>query len=139
MQDREKRTEIPTLVTVYLRYGETQQEADSWAYSEVYERVSDNDPIDAWDVTIALVEGAASDDQLGYVGAGPLESLVTHHGTALLNRIEERARGDARFRACLGSVWLTAGVLPPETEARIVAASNGTIELMPPPDDDDDS
>ena len=60
---------------------------------------------------VVLAELADRDDQLvSWVGAGPLEDLISHdgHGAAVLDEVERSARQNAAFRAALGHVWLTA-------------------------------
>jgi hypothetical protein len=60
------------------------------------------------DVLQALVDLAESDDELSFLGAGPLEDLLSHegHGHQFVNEIERRARQQPRFRTALGGVWL---------------------------------
>jgi uncharacterized protein DUF6869 len=50
---------------------------------------------------------AADDPEriVGSVGAGPLETLIEHHGEALWPEIERLARADPVFRRSLRSVW----------------------------------
>jgi hypothetical protein len=55
--------------------------------SEVFGRESDilsamihSRPDDAWERILALVANARSQETLGYVGAGPLEDLLSEHG-----------------------------------------------------------
>ena len=116
----------------YLKYHRTRAVQDAWAFDEMLERVGLNsaEPDDAWSVVLALVT-MADDESLGYIGAGPLESLVHHFGAQLVERIEERARQDPRFRICLGAVWLSEGGLPPEVQDRVVRASGGRIKPLP--------
>jgi hypothetical protein len=130
-----KRT-VVELARGYLKHHRTRAAEDSWAFDEVRERVGLGaaDPEDAWNVVLALVT-MADDESLGYIGAGPLEQLVRRFGSALVERIEDRARQDPRFRFCLGSVWLSEGDLPLAVQDRVVSASGGRIKPMASPSD----
>jgi len=123
---------VVELARGYLKYHRTRALEDSWAFDEVLERVglSSAEPEDAWNVVLALVT-MADDESLGYIGAGPLENLVHQFGTELVDRIEDRARQDPRFRFCLGAVWLSEGDLPPAVQERVVHASGGRIKPLP--------
>jgi hypothetical protein len=132
-------TPLPLLVTAYLRHHRTRDRADFWAFDEVKDRVLWNpDPAAAWELVLALVR-AADDDSLGYVGAGPLEDLVTAHGVSLIQEIEHEAMIDPRFQACLARVWLSEGELPPDILERVVRASGGAIEPLPPLSGEDEA
>lgn len=98
-----------------------------WAWERVDDFV-DNDPELAWRVITLLVEHAPSDDLLEFIAAGPLEELLRKHGEHFIDRVEERARQDERFRECLGGVWISRGDLPADVEQRLVRASGDRIE-----------
>ena len=51
----------------------------------------------AWELVTGLID-LPSDDALGYFAAGPLEDLIGEHGASFIDRVEERARTDPRFR-----------------------------------------
>ena len=124
-------TPIPELAAAYLRQYRTGSDEDFWAVEEVQDRIrSARNPSDAWSVTLALVE-AADDEALGYVGAGPLEDFVVTHGAPHIDWIEDAARRDPKFAACLASIWLSDDALPADIVARVVAASDGRIRPLP--------
>jgi hypothetical protein len=56
----------------------------------------------------ALVDEAVSDEELGFVGAGPLEDLLAHNGHAELfvDEVERRATQQPRFRTAVSALWL---------------------------------
>jgi hypothetical protein len=64
----------------------------------------------------ALVVLAASaednDDNLGMIGAGPLEDLLSHsgHGALMLESVAAAARQEPAFRKALTNVWLSKDV-----------------------------
>jgi hypothetical protein len=102
-----------------------------WAWERVHDFV-DNDPELAWRVVMLLAENAPSDDILEFIAAGPLEDLLRKHGEHFVDRVEEWARRDDRFRECLGGVWLSRGELPADVEQRLVHASGDRILLAEP-------
>ena len=118
------------MAAAWLEHHRTRDDAHFWAWEEVDDRVGSADGLeDGWDVTMRLIAEATEDD-LQYVGAGPLEHYIRHHGTAAASRIEAQASEDPKFRACLGTIWLEYGDLPVETVDRIIRASGDRIKLL---------
>jgi hypothetical protein len=63
------------------------------------------------DALTVLAETAGGDAELlGWVGAGPLEDLVSHSGNGLgvLAEVDRAARQNSAFRTALANVWLGA-------------------------------
>jgi hypothetical protein len=118
-----------TLITAYLRHIAERTDDDFWAWDAVTELSNAPNAEDAWALVVSLVR-RAPDEQLGRIGAGPLEDVVNAHGAALVEWIEGECARDSRFKEALGRIWLTSGALPATVEARIVAASGGRIEPM---------
>jgi hypothetical protein len=114
-----------------LKHYRTRAESDFWAFEEMLERVTYEraDADDAWDLILALVSSAADDD-LGYVGAGPVEEFVRRFGAERIEQLETQARRSPKFRAALGRIWLSHGDLPPAILERVVRASNGQIRPL---------
>jgi hypothetical protein len=48
----------------------------------------------------------ARDVDPGYVGASPLENLLTEHETLVADRVADRARRNPLWREAVGGVWL---------------------------------
>ena len=119
-----------TLIAAYLHHIAENTAADFWASEAVGEIVRGPSAEDAWDLVVTLVR-RASDEQLGRIGAGPLEDMVNEHGPELVEWIEGQCQRDPRFKEALGRMWLSSGALPAEAQARIVAASGGRIEVLP--------
>jgi len=65
----------------------------------------DHEPEQAWALILALVEHASNEYALDMVAAGPLEDLICEHGLVFINRIEELAATNQRFKNCLSYVW----------------------------------
>jgi uncharacterized protein DUF6869 len=86
-----------------------------------------DEPERAWPVILVLVQ-QASEDQLGAIGAGPLEHLIDDHAEAFIDRIEAAALRDTRFQEALSAIWLNSLYQKQEIVARLVAASGGAIE-----------
>jgi hypothetical protein len=63
------------------------------------------------DLLRALVDSAISDDELDFVGAAPLEDLLSHnhHGAAFVDEWNGE-RQQLRFRKALTGVWLAQDV-----------------------------
>ena len=68
----------------------------------------------------ALVDAAPSEDALGYLGAGPIEDLISHyrHGPVVSVEVERHARQDPRFARAIAGVWLGSAV-PREVKDRL--------------------
>lgn len=89
-----------------------------------------DEPERAWRLILALLH-AVDEDVVDYVGAGPLESFIWRYGAAFADEIEAAARDDERFRGALLDVNLTQGHLPPDVEARFMAAFGDRLRLLP--------
>ncbi|MGH9545807.1 MAG: DUF6869 domain-containing protein [Terriglobales bacterium] len=93
------------LVATYLRYFETKQDEDFWAWEQVDALVR-NDPDQAWEMVRNLIEHTTSDEALAYVAAGPLEDLLKKYGPIFIDRTEVESRKSIRFRLALSGIWL---------------------------------
>lgn len=99
-----------------------------------YDQLADivrNEPERAWPLMMALLH-AVDDDLVNYVGAGPLEDIIRYHGAGIVDRVEAAARDDERFRRAVLEINLARGHLPPEVEARFLAAFGERFQLLPP-------
>jgi hypothetical protein len=67
----------------------------------------------------ALVDAAASADDLALVGAGPVEDLLVEHGRALIDEIDRLARQAPHFASALAGVWWSSAEAGPEVTARL--------------------
>lgn len=74
-----------------------------WA-TELMAHLTEDEPDEAWGLIVDLVERAPSGEALSWVAAGPLEDLLSRHGSELIGRVEQRASSDSRFRKCLAGV-----------------------------------
>jgi hypothetical protein len=119
------------LANAYLQHYRTRAESDFWAFEEMLDRITYEaaDVDDAWGLLLALV-ASARDEELGYVGAGPIEDFVRRFGALRIEQLETQARRDPRFRAALGRIWLSHDDLPPPVLERVVRASDGQIRPL---------
>lgn len=93
------------LIAAYLHSWSGENSAStSWANDALDDLVHQT-PERAWSILCPLVERAATDQILAIIAAGPLEDLLCLHGPAFLDRVEEQARREPRFRHGLAGVW----------------------------------
>lgn len=117
------------LAAAYLKHLRTRAPEDAWAFHEVLNQITTASVDDGWELIEALLD-TAHDEELGYIGAGPLEDFVRCHAEKHWRRIEKRAIKDPTFRACLGTICLSREDLSPEVLERVVRASgNGIVTL----------
>ena len=98
-----------------------QQDQNFWAWEQVDQAVR-NDPETAWSVILDVFASTEDEFTLSCLAAGPLEDLLRHHGPLFIDRIEQRANTDHRFRDLLCGVWRSS---TPEVWARIEALQEG--------------
>src|SRR5687767_11130920 len=79
-----------------------------WAY-ETLDRLCDGEPEKAWDLVLAIVDAADSDDLLETIGAGPLENVLDKHAPQLVGRVEAALADHPGLARALTSVWLRDG------------------------------
>src|SRR5262249_47921220 len=75
-----------------------------WAFDAVHDLIRE-DPERLWMITKPFVPAAPDEEALGYIGAGPLEDLLSDYGEHFIERVEQQAATDAKFRYCLAGVW----------------------------------
>jgi hypothetical protein len=86
------------IVRGWFEYEET-----FWAWERVQDLV-ENDPEVAWRALVLAIQ-QADEGALEAIGAGPLEDLLSKHGSAFIERIEARARTDSGLREALSAMW----------------------------------
>jgi hypothetical protein len=69
-------------------------------------------PEEAWKFIEMVLHHPHFDEVRDILAAGPLEDLITEHGTAFIDRIEALARSSDRFRSLLGGVWVDSDDTP---------------------------
>jgi hypothetical protein len=85
----------------------------------LYDAVHDTPEI-AWQAILEIVARGLTDKQSGLLAAGPLEDLLSYHGTQFIDRIEDEARRNPKFNHLLGGVWQNQ--MPDEIWSRVQKA-----------------
>jgi hypothetical protein len=91
--------------------------AELYESVETVDEIVSADPIGGWQMVTKLIAAASSEDELGYVAAGPLEDLLRLHGSTVAAAIRQEALKSQRVRDALGCVLLHP--LPPEVDASL--------------------
>lgn len=80
------------------------------------------------DLLSALASTAGDDDALGFLGAGPVEGLMSHsgHGELFIDELERATASNERLATAIRSVWLGDAVTK-EVRRRLVGL--GAIDL----------
>jgi hypothetical protein len=86
------------------------------AWQAMTELAQESDPHAAWRIVKEILP-RVSDDQIGYLAAGPVEDLIDFHWQELETEMAELARSSARFREALACVQLGPWV-PEEVKRR---------------------
>jgi len=77
-----------------------------WAEAtDLLQALINDNPDAAWALVLILIREAPNDHLLNCIGAGPLEDLLCAHSPILIDRVEERAAHDEKFKKCLRWVW----------------------------------
>ena len=66
-----------------------------------------DEPEVAWQAILQILQRDLTDDQKASLAAGPLEMLLSYHGAAFIDRVEEQAQRNPRLNHLLGGVWRT--------------------------------
>ena len=89
---------------LYAEKGSTAYDANFWTYMALDE-LRDDDLERYWKIINEIKHAVDSDFMLSNLAAGPVEDLLVHSGSVFIERIEARAKDDARFKVMLGFVW----------------------------------
>jgi hypothetical protein len=91
----------------------------AWSARASVEGAIDSGGIEALQVILALLEAAPDASGVAVAAAGPLEDLVHQHGDALVDELDHLARQRPVFRQAMSGVWLSPGIVDPDTERRL--------------------
>jgi hypothetical protein len=93
------------VVTAWLTACVDESSASAkWAFPELDDLIRD-EPERAWRIIVALAERVSTPEAKSLLAAGPIENLLSQHGPAFIDRVEQRAQSDAGFNYLLGGVW----------------------------------
>jgi hypothetical protein len=85
----------------------------------------DGDPESVWAAILHLMQRDLSEDQISWLAAGPIESLLAWHGERFIERVEAEARHSPAFVSVLRGVWRQD--VPQELWQRIELARGGQV------------
>jgi hypothetical protein len=111
-------TDDTRLIEAYLKHYATGDHSLRWAFDEVNE-VTYGQAERGWNIALELIAAAPDDGALGYVAAGPLEEVLEVHGKQVIDRVENLARLDAKFRKALSLVACFEDSMPEDIRARV--------------------
>ncbi len=114
-------TDDDEIVAHYLEWCEAEdaQQSDTAAAKAwtVMADLADDDPERAWTLLLRVIARADFDGgALCSAGADCLENLFRAHGPRFIERIEQRARQDPKFRQALACVWAMKSPLRPRVD-----------------------
>ena len=78
------------------------------------------EPEVAWPAILEVLRHDLTEEQIALLAAGPLETLLSWHGPHFIERVEQEATHNPRFRRLLGGVWQSD--MSPEIWQRIESA-----------------
>ena len=118
--------EIELLVASWIACGNAAQGSEEhekhfWAVNRVMDLELD-DPELLWKLILEITEFELSEKAASSLAAGPVESLLAHHGKDFIDRIEKEARENSRFRDILRGVWQN--LMPDDIWARVEKAAD---------------
>lgn len=94
------------VVNAYLRDYRSSEESDGSAWDEVDGDVSYGGHEQLWSRLLELIRLARDEMELHYIAAGPLEDLLNQGGKAFIDRVEQEAGRDPKFKRAVAGVWL---------------------------------
>ena len=75
------------------------------------------EPEIAWAAILAILSKDLTEEQRGLLAAGPLETLLSWHGEAVIDRVVKEGENNNRFNYLLGGLW--PGRIPEQVWRRI--------------------
>ncbi len=67
--------------------------------------LSKDAPEIVWAAILEILQRDLTAEQEALLAAGPLEDLLSSHGSVLIDRVEQQAKQNPRFNHLLGGVW----------------------------------
>jgi hypothetical protein len=88
----------------YLTTDAREYERFLWAFDVAWE-LTEGSPDAAWEFILTVLKTDSSPKILENLAAGPLECLLANHGSTVIERVEQEAKGNSEFASLLGGVW----------------------------------
>lgn len=121
MEKIEQQTLVDAWIALHKLPSDAQQNSHHfWAFERVCE-LCEESPEECWDIILGILRKDSNAKVLSNLAAGPLEDLLVAHGAMFVEKIEQQAKTDERFRNLLGGVWQNA--IPDDIWRRIKAVS----------------
>ncbi len=95
---------MTTLKEKWIKYTRTKDDSLFEAWEALNTLVSEQ-PQEAWEVILDILEEADSNDVIANLAAGPLEDLLSDHGETFIDEVEEKARQNPKFTQLILGVW----------------------------------
>ena len=88
----------------WIEYTKTEDESlfDAW---ETLNTLVSEQPQEAWEVILEILEETNSDNIIANLAAGPLENLLSEHGETFIAEVELKARQNPKFTKLILGVW----------------------------------
>lgn len=78
--------------------------ATQWASDAIMDLAFEN-PEALWEFILEVLQRDPPTEVVEVLAAGPLEDCLAKCGEKVIDRVEERAKSDPKFRSLLGGVW----------------------------------
>ncbi|HEX4301146.1 MAG TPA: hypothetical protein VHZ78_00025 [Rhizomicrobium sp.] len=75
-----------------------------WAFGTMWE-IQRRNPEFCLDIIVQIMNRTSDEDVLGALSAGPLEGVLAMHGEKIIDRVEDLAEKDTKFRELFAGVW----------------------------------
>lgn len=93
------------------------EDPDFWAWEYIHDLCESGDRV-VLDRLVDLAESAPDDEDLAYLGAGPIEDFVSAYGGVLIEDIEEAAKRSPSFVRALQGMYPT--LIPESIRVRML-------------------
>ncbi len=102
-------SDLGTLVSSWILAREVERDSsifkDNWWAIKKVMSLADDDPDSLWQFILHAYNKNMSEKAQAVFAAGPLEDLISKHGSEFIERIEQLAKQDKLFSELLGGVW----------------------------------
>jgi len=85
-------------------FSKRDNSSTEWAIDKVLDLTYRN-PEKLWELILEILHRDPPDEVIGNLAAGPLEDYLAKCGERVIERIEQQAAKDPKFKSLLGGVW----------------------------------
>ena len=101
----DKRTIEAWLRMHVVENNSDKEPAEFWAYEIVDDLVRHGEAREALEAIFHIAQTSRTEPQRANLGAGHLEDLLVYKGSEVIDRVEELARQNEKFKDTLNNVW----------------------------------